>query len=171
MKMHTARVRDVELLTGLDLYRRTSRSYAEILSLKTYMHTYESEIWVLLMFLMLSSAVVDPCGTRRRCSHLTPPAALQHLCCGPFTDSFMCFHLSNCYFAYILNTTQLRGHSSLIFSFSKGRDRYPFAEMLLHNDTHFIQPWLYPPMCQRLWLEMSHSITKYVSRYSSRVTP
>lgn len=45
MKMHTARVRDVELLTGLDLYRRTSRSYAEILSLKTYMHTYESEIW------------------------------------------------------------------------------------------------------------------------------
>uniref|UniRef100_A0A3B3VVU3 Ectonucleotide pyrophosphatase/phosphodiesterase 2 n=1 Tax=Poecilia latipinna TaxID=48699 RepID=A0A3B3VVU3_9TELE len=44
MKMHTARVRDVELLTGLDLYRRTSRSYSEILSLKTYMHTYESEI-------------------------------------------------------------------------------------------------------------------------------
>lgn len=44
MKMHTARVRDVELLTGLDFYRRTSRSYAEILSLKTYMHTYESEI-------------------------------------------------------------------------------------------------------------------------------
>ncbi|XP_038130790.1 ectonucleotide pyrophosphatase/phosphodiesterase family member 2 isoform X1 [Cyprinodon tularosa] len=44
MKMHTARVRDVELLTGLDLYRRTGRSYAEILSLKTYMHTYESEI-------------------------------------------------------------------------------------------------------------------------------
>ncbi|XP_068612500.1 autotaxin [Brachionichthys hirsutus] len=44
MKMHTARVRDVELLTGLDLYRKTSRSYTEILSLKTYMHTYESEI-------------------------------------------------------------------------------------------------------------------------------
>uniref|UniRef100_A0A8C6SU16 Ectonucleotide pyrophosphatase/phosphodiesterase 2 n=1 Tax=Neogobius melanostomus TaxID=47308 RepID=A0A8C6SU16_9GOBI len=44
MKMHTARVRDVELLTGLDLYRRTSRPYTEILSLKTYMHTYESEI-------------------------------------------------------------------------------------------------------------------------------
>lgn len=44
MKMHTSRVRDVELLTGLDLYRRTNRSYAEILSLKTYMHTYESEI-------------------------------------------------------------------------------------------------------------------------------
>uniref|UniRef100_A0A3P8VV16 Ectonucleotide pyrophosphatase/phosphodiesterase 2 n=1 Tax=Cynoglossus semilaevis TaxID=244447 RepID=A0A3P8VV16_CYNSE len=44
MKMHTARVRDVEILTGLDLYRRTTRGYAEILSLKTYMHTYESEI-------------------------------------------------------------------------------------------------------------------------------
>ncbi|XP_034029789.1 ectonucleotide pyrophosphatase/phosphodiesterase family member 2 isoform X1 [Thalassophryne amazonica] len=44
MKMHTARVRDVELLTGLDLYRRTTRNYAEILSLKTFMHTYESEI-------------------------------------------------------------------------------------------------------------------------------
>ncbi|XP_020792990.2 ectonucleotide pyrophosphatase/phosphodiesterase family member 2 isoform X3 [Boleophthalmus pectinirostris] len=44
MKMHTARVRDVELLTGLDLYRRTNRPYTEILSLKTYMHTYESEI-------------------------------------------------------------------------------------------------------------------------------
>ena len=49
MKMHTARVRDVEILTGLDLYRRTTRSYNEILSLKTYMHTYESEIWPLLV--------------------------------------------------------------------------------------------------------------------------
>ncbi|XP_049585997.1 autotaxin [Syngnathus scovelli] len=44
MKIHTARVRDVEILTGLDFYRRTTRSYAEILSLKTHMHTYESEI-------------------------------------------------------------------------------------------------------------------------------
>ncbi|XP_076122088.1 autotaxin isoform X1 [Alosa pseudoharengus] len=44
MKSHTARVRDVEILTGLDFYRRTSRSYQEILSLKTYLHTYESEI-------------------------------------------------------------------------------------------------------------------------------
>ncbi|XP_030637743.1 autotaxin isoform X2 [Chanos chanos] len=44
MKMHTARVRDVELLTGLDFYRRTSRPYSEILSLKTYLRTYESEI-------------------------------------------------------------------------------------------------------------------------------
>ncbi|TRY83309.1 hypothetical protein DNTS_006036 [Danionella cerebrum] len=44
LKTHTARVRDVELLTGLDFYRRTSRTYDEILSLKTYLHTYESEI-------------------------------------------------------------------------------------------------------------------------------
>ncbi|XP_066547715.1 ectonucleotide pyrophosphatase/phosphodiesterase family member 2 isoform X2 [Amia ocellicauda] len=44
MKMHTARVRDIEALTGLDFYRKTSRSYTEILSLKTYLHTYESEI-------------------------------------------------------------------------------------------------------------------------------
>ncbi|KAL2101931.1 hypothetical protein ACEWY4_003692 [Coilia grayii] len=44
MKSHTARVRDVEILTGLDFFRRTSRSYEEILSLKTYLHTYESEI-------------------------------------------------------------------------------------------------------------------------------
>uniref|UniRef100_W5MRZ1 Ectonucleotide pyrophosphatase/phosphodiesterase 2 n=1 Tax=Lepisosteus oculatus TaxID=7918 RepID=W5MRZ1_LEPOC len=44
MKMHTARVRDIEILTGLDFYRKTSRSYIEILSLKTYLHTYESEI-------------------------------------------------------------------------------------------------------------------------------
>ncbi|KAG2464970.1 ectonucleotide pyrophosphatase/phosphodiesterase family member 2 [Polypterus senegalus] len=44
IKMHTARVRDIEILTGLDFYRKTSRSYTEILSLKTYLHTYESEI-------------------------------------------------------------------------------------------------------------------------------
>ncbi|KAK6491550.1 ectonucleotide pyrophosphatase/phosphodiesterase family member 2-like [Huso huso] len=44
IKMHTARVRDIEILTGLDFYRKTSRSYIEILSLKTYLHTYESEI-------------------------------------------------------------------------------------------------------------------------------
>ncbi|XP_064409967.1 ectonucleotide pyrophosphatase/phosphodiesterase family member 2 isoform X1 [Latimeria chalumnae] len=43
-KMHTARVRDIEQLTGLDFYRKTSRSYTEILSLKTYLHTFESEI-------------------------------------------------------------------------------------------------------------------------------
>ncbi|XP_026559381.1 ectonucleotide pyrophosphatase/phosphodiesterase family member 2 isoform X2 [Pseudonaja textilis] len=44
LKMHTARVRDIEQLTGLDFYRKTSRSYPEILSLKTYLHTFESEI-------------------------------------------------------------------------------------------------------------------------------
>lgn len=44
LKMHTARVRDIEQLTGLDFYRKTSRSVTEILSLKTHMHTFESEI-------------------------------------------------------------------------------------------------------------------------------
>nr|XP_008115115.1 PREDICTED: ectonucleotide pyrophosphatase/phosphodiesterase family member 2 isoform X1 [Anolis carolinensis] len=44
LKMHTARVRDIEQLTSLDFFRKTSRSYTEILSLKTYLHTFESEI-------------------------------------------------------------------------------------------------------------------------------
>ncbi|XP_078542973.1 autotaxin isoform X7 [Lissotriton helveticus] len=44
LKLHTARVRDIEHLTGLDFFRKTSRSYTEILLLKTYLHTYESEI-------------------------------------------------------------------------------------------------------------------------------
>ncbi|XP_019497663.1 PREDICTED: ectonucleotide pyrophosphatase/phosphodiesterase family member 2 isoform X3 [Hipposideros armiger] len=44
IKMHTARVRDIEHLTSLDFFRKTSRSYSEILTLKTYLHTYESEI-------------------------------------------------------------------------------------------------------------------------------
>ncbi|XP_018408839.1 PREDICTED: ectonucleotide pyrophosphatase/phosphodiesterase family member 2 [Nanorana parkeri] len=44
LKMHTARVKDIEQLTGLDFYRKTNRGYTEILSLKTYMHTFESEI-------------------------------------------------------------------------------------------------------------------------------
>ncbi|XP_072007373.1 autotaxin isoform X8 [Engystomops pustulosus] len=44
LKMHTARVRDIEQLTGLDFYRKSSRSYTEILSMKTHMHTFESEI-------------------------------------------------------------------------------------------------------------------------------
>ncbi|XP_064203911.1 ectonucleotide pyrophosphatase/phosphodiesterase family member 2-like [Anguilla rostrata] len=43
IKMHTARVRDIEILTGLDFYRQTSQSYTDILSLKTYLHTYEDE--------------------------------------------------------------------------------------------------------------------------------
>ncbi|XP_036411142.1 ectonucleotide pyrophosphatase/phosphodiesterase family member 2-like [Megalops cyprinoides] len=44
MKMHTARVRDIEILTGLDFYRQTNRNYTEILSLKTYLHTYEEDV-------------------------------------------------------------------------------------------------------------------------------
>ncbi|EPY79686.1 hypothetical protein CB1_000902024 [Camelus ferus] len=44
IKMHTARVRDIEHLTSLDFFRKTSRNYPEILTLKTYLHTYESEI-------------------------------------------------------------------------------------------------------------------------------
>ncbi|XP_063780529.1 ectonucleotide pyrophosphatase/phosphodiesterase family member 2 isoform X2 [Pseudophryne corroboree] len=44
LKMHTARVRDIEQITGLDFYRKTNRSYTEILALKTYLHTFESEI-------------------------------------------------------------------------------------------------------------------------------
>uniref|UniRef100_A0A7N6F672 SMB domain-containing protein n=1 Tax=Anabas testudineus TaxID=64144 RepID=A0A7N6F672_ANATE len=43
LKLHTARVRDVEILTGLDLYRATNLTYTSILSLKTYLHTFESD--------------------------------------------------------------------------------------------------------------------------------
>nr|XP_057903443.1 ectonucleotide pyrophosphatase/phosphodiesterase family member 2-like [Doryrhamphus excisus] len=43
LKLHTARVRDVEILTGLDLYRSTNQTYSSTLSLKTYMHTFESD--------------------------------------------------------------------------------------------------------------------------------
>ncbi|XP_034016368.1 ectonucleotide pyrophosphatase/phosphodiesterase family member 2 isoform X2 [Thalassophryne amazonica] len=43
LKLHTARVRDVEILTGLDLYRSTNLTYTSTLSLKTYLHTFESE--------------------------------------------------------------------------------------------------------------------------------
>uniref|UniRef100_A0A667XCB1 Ectonucleotide pyrophosphatase/phosphodiesterase 2 n=1 Tax=Myripristis murdjan TaxID=586833 RepID=A0A667XCB1_9TELE len=43
LKLHTARVRDVELLTGLDLYRSTNLTYTDTLSLKTYLHTFESD--------------------------------------------------------------------------------------------------------------------------------
>uniref|UniRef100_A0A4W4DY61 SMB domain-containing protein n=1 Tax=Electrophorus electricus TaxID=8005 RepID=A0A4W4DY61_ELEEL len=38
---HTARVRDVELLTGLDFYRTMHLPYTHVLMLKTYMHTFE----------------------------------------------------------------------------------------------------------------------------------
>uniref|UniRef100_A0A3Q3JT22 Ectonucleotide pyrophosphatase/phosphodiesterase 2 n=1 Tax=Monopterus albus TaxID=43700 RepID=A0A3Q3JT22_MONAL len=43
MKSHTARVRDIEILTGLDLYRSTSLTYTSTLRLKTYLHTFESD--------------------------------------------------------------------------------------------------------------------------------
>ncbi|XP_063041608.1 ectonucleotide pyrophosphatase/phosphodiesterase family member 2 [Engraulis encrasicolus] len=45
LKLHTARIRDVEILTGLDLYRDTpSQEYTDILSLKTHLHTFEPDI-------------------------------------------------------------------------------------------------------------------------------
>uniref|UniRef100_A0A3Q3A3D5 Ectonucleotide pyrophosphatase/phosphodiesterase 2 n=1 Tax=Kryptolebias marmoratus TaxID=37003 RepID=A0A3Q3A3D5_KRYMA len=43
LKLHTARVRDVELLTGLDLFRSTNLTYTSTLSLKTYLHTFEDD--------------------------------------------------------------------------------------------------------------------------------
>lgn len=42
LKLHTARVRDVELLTGLDLFRSTNLTYSDTLSLKTRLHTFQS---------------------------------------------------------------------------------------------------------------------------------
>ncbi|KAF3834347.1 hypothetical protein F7725_025551 [Dissostichus mawsoni] len=41
LQLHTARVRDVEILTGLDLYRSTNLTLTSTLNLKTYMHTFE----------------------------------------------------------------------------------------------------------------------------------
>ncbi|XP_067363866.1 autotaxin isoform X1 [Channa argus] len=43
LKLHTARVRDIEILTGLDLYRSTNLTYTCTLSLKTYLHTFERD--------------------------------------------------------------------------------------------------------------------------------
>uniref|UniRef100_A0A8C8DWC7 Ectonucleotide pyrophosphatase/phosphodiesterase 2 n=1 Tax=Oryzias sinensis TaxID=183150 RepID=A0A8C8DWC7_9TELE len=43
LKHHTARVRDVEILTGLDLYRSTNLTYIDTLRLKTYLQTFESD--------------------------------------------------------------------------------------------------------------------------------
>uniref|UniRef100_A0A8K9WQ51 SMB domain-containing protein n=1 Tax=Oncorhynchus mykiss TaxID=8022 RepID=A0A8K9WQ51_ONCMY len=43
LKLHTARLRDVEILTGLDMYRSTTLNYTQTLSLKTYLHTFESD--------------------------------------------------------------------------------------------------------------------------------
>lgn len=45
LKHHTARVRDVEILTGLDLYRSTNLTYIDTLRLKTYLQTFESDDW------------------------------------------------------------------------------------------------------------------------------
>ncbi|TRY56571.1 hypothetical protein DNTS_008401 [Danionella cerebrum] len=44
LKLHTARLRDVELLTGLDFLRSTSLEYTRVLQLKTHMQTYEDEL-------------------------------------------------------------------------------------------------------------------------------
>ncbi|KAK2834147.1 hypothetical protein Q7C36_014848 [Tachysurus vachellii] len=44
LRTHTARVRDVELLTGLDFYRSLSLPYTNTLALKTYLHTFEENI-------------------------------------------------------------------------------------------------------------------------------
>ncbi|KAG9281290.1 ectonucleotide pyrophosphatase/phosphodiesterase family member 2-like isoform X1 [Astyanax mexicanus] len=44
LRLHTARVRDVELLTGLDFFRSTPMPYTQTLTLKTYMHTFEEDV-------------------------------------------------------------------------------------------------------------------------------
>ncbi|XP_016049223.2 ectonucleotide pyrophosphatase/phosphodiesterase family member 3 isoform X2 [Erinaceus europaeus] len=44
LKAHTARVRDVELLTGLDFYQEKPQPVSEILQLKTYLPTFETTI-------------------------------------------------------------------------------------------------------------------------------
>lgn len=41
---HVARVRDVELLTGLDFYQEKAQPVSEILQLKTYLPTFETII-------------------------------------------------------------------------------------------------------------------------------
>ncbi|XP_061902828.1 ectonucleotide pyrophosphatase/phosphodiesterase family member 2-like isoform X1 [Entelurus aequoreus] len=43
LQLHTARVRDVEILTGLDLFRSSNQTYSRTLSLKTSMHTFEDQ--------------------------------------------------------------------------------------------------------------------------------
>lgn len=43
LQLHTARVRDVEILTGLDLYRSTNLTLTSTLSLKTYLEPFESD--------------------------------------------------------------------------------------------------------------------------------
>ncbi|XP_059364917.1 ectonucleotide pyrophosphatase/phosphodiesterase family member 2-like [Carassius carassius] len=44
LKLHTARVRDVELLTGLDFYRSAALLYTRVLALKTHMQTFEDDM-------------------------------------------------------------------------------------------------------------------------------
>uniref|UniRef100_A0A8C5AYQ6 SMB domain-containing protein n=1 Tax=Gadus morhua TaxID=8049 RepID=A0A8C5AYQ6_GADMO len=43
LSLHTARVRDVELLTGLDLFRSANLTLSAALGLKTYLHTFEPD--------------------------------------------------------------------------------------------------------------------------------
>uniref|UniRef100_A0A8C5L775 Ectonucleotide pyrophosphatase/phosphodiesterase family member 3 n=1 Tax=Jaculus jaculus TaxID=51337 RepID=A0A8C5L775_JACJA len=43
-KAHAARIRDVELLTGLDFYQEKAQPVSEILQLKTYLPTFETVI-------------------------------------------------------------------------------------------------------------------------------
>nr|XP_020671209.1 ectonucleotide pyrophosphatase/phosphodiesterase family member 3 [Pogona vitticeps] len=45
MQAHAARVRDVELLTGLDFYQQRSQPLPEILQLKTFLPTFETLIY------------------------------------------------------------------------------------------------------------------------------
>ncbi|XP_060609360.2 ectonucleotide pyrophosphatase/phosphodiesterase family member 3 [Anolis sagrei] len=45
MQTHTARVRDVELLTGLDFYQERNQPLPEILQLKTFLPTFETLIY------------------------------------------------------------------------------------------------------------------------------
>ncbi|TSP90488.1 Ectonucleotide pyrophosphatase/phosphodiesterase family member 2 [Bagarius yarrelli] len=44
LRTHTARVRDVELLSGLDFYRTLALPYTNTLALKTYLHTFEENV-------------------------------------------------------------------------------------------------------------------------------
>lgn len=45
MQEHAARVRDVELLTGLDFYQERNQPLPEILRLKTFLPTFETLIY------------------------------------------------------------------------------------------------------------------------------
>lgn len=45
MQTHVGRVRDVELLTGLDFYHDTKQPLPDILQLKTFLPTFETLIY------------------------------------------------------------------------------------------------------------------------------